>query len=173
MGYRLLSPLTRETTALAALVLAVALAAPAGAVDPKAAGTPFEALSGDWKGGGTVTPEKGEPLKVACKATYKVTGATLSQKLRCAGDDYRIDATTKLTNKGGKIKGSWNEATYDANGGVTGSAKDKTINARISGDKFSGRMSINVSDAGHEINIMQLNEDTGTYRPAASVSLHR
>ena len=34
-------------------------------------------------------------------------------------------------------------------------------------------MSINVSDAGHEINIMQLNEDTGTYRPAANVSLHR
>ena len=93
--------------------------------------------------------------------------------LRCAGEDYRINATNKLTNKGGKIKGSWNEATYDANGGVTGTAKDKTIHARISGDKFSGRMSINVSDTGHEINIMQLNEDTGTYRQAASVSLHR
>ena len=158
---------------LAALILAVALAAPAGAADPKAAGTPFDALSGEWKGGGTVTPMKGEPLKVACKATYKVTGSTLSQNLRCAGADYRIDATTKLTDKGGKIKGSWNEATYDANGGVTGTAKEKTIHAKISGDKFSGRMSINVSDAGHEINIMQLNEDTGTYRPAASVSLHR
>ena len=34
-------------------------------------------------------------------------------------------------------------------------------------------MSINVSDTGHEINIMQLNKDTGTYRQAASVSLHR
>ena len=102
-----------------------------------------------------------------------MTGSTLSQNLRCAGTDYQIDATTKLTDKGGKIKGSWNEATYDANGGVTGTAKEKTIHAKISGDKFSGRMSINVSDAGHEINIVQLNEDTGTYRPAASVSLHR
>jgi len=137
------------------------------------AGTPFEALSGDWKGGGTVTPNKGDPIKVACKATYKVTGNTLLQKLRCAGADYSINATNKLSNKGGKIKGSWNEATYDANGGVTGTAKDKTIHAKISGDKFSGRMSINVSDTGHEINIMQLNEDTGTYRQAASVSLHR
>jgi hypothetical protein len=101
-----------------------------------------------------------------------VTGSTLSQNLRCAGADYRIDATLKLSDKGGKIKGFWNEKTYDANGGVTGTAKDNTIHARISGDKFSGRMSINVSDAGHEINIVQLNEDTGTYRPAASVSLH-
>jgi hypothetical protein len=173
MGYRLLSPLTREAMLFAALILALALAVPAVAADPKAAGSPFDQLSGDWKGGGTVTPTKGDPMKVACKATYKVTGSTLSQNLRCAGVDYRIDATTKLTDKGGKIKGSWNEKTYDANGGVNGTAKDKTIHARISGDKFSGRMSINLSDAGHEINIMQLNEDTGTYRPAASVSLHR
>ena len=93
------------------------------------------------------------------------------QHLRCAGEDYSIDATTKLTDKGGKIKGSWNEKTYDANGGVTGTAKDKTIHARISGDKFSGRMSINVSDTGHEINIMQLNEDTKVYRSASSLSL--
>lgn len=173
MGYRLISPLTCSTVTLAALILATALAAPAGAADPKAAGTPFDALSGDWKGGGTVTPAKGDPLKVACKATYKVTGSTLAQHLRCAGADYQIDATTKLTDKSGKIKGSWNEATYDANGGVTGTAKDKTIHAKISGDKFSGRMSINVSDTGHEINIMQLNEDTGIYRQAASVSLQR
>ena len=173
MGYRLFPSLAHKAVPLAALILTVALAAPAVAADPKAAGSPFDALSGDWKGGGTVTPTKGDPMKVACKATYKVTGGTLAQHLRCAGEDYNINAKTKLTNKGGKIKGSWNEATYDANGGVTGTAKDKTIHARISGDKFSGRMSINVSDTGHEINIMELNEDTGTYRQAASVSLHR
>jgi hypothetical protein len=173
MGHRLLSSLPREALPLAALILAAAFAPLAQAAEPKAAGNPFEQLSGDWKGGGTVTPAKGDPMKVACKATYKVTGSTLSQNLRCAGTDYRIDATTKLTDKGGKIKGSWNESTYDANGGVTGTAKDKTIHARITGDKFSGRMSINVSDSGQEINIMQLNESSGTYRPVASVSLHR
>ena len=173
MGYHLLSSPAHWAMPLAALALAAGLAlpSPGEAADP--AGNPFDRLSGDWKGGGTVTPNKGDPIKVACKATYKVTGNTLLQKLRCAGVDYSINATNKLSNKGGKIKGSWNEATYDANGGVTGTAKDKTIHAKISGDKFSGRMSINVSDTGHEINIMQLNEDTGTYRQAASVSLHR
>lgn len=173
MGNRLLSSLTVSAVPLAALALALALATSVGAADPEAGGNPFEALSGEWKGGGTITPNKGEPLTVACKATYKVSGSSLNQHLRCAGADYSIDATTKLTDKKGKVKGSWNEKTYDANGGVTGSAKDKTIHAKISGDKFSGRMSINVSDTGHEINIMQLNEDTNTYRQAASVSLHR
>jgi hypothetical protein len=170
MGYRLFSSPTRSAVPLAALILASALATPGEAAT---AGTLFQQLSGDWKGGGTVTPAKGDPMKVACKATYKVTGSNLAQNLRCAGTDYRIDATLKLTDKSGKIKGSWNEKTYDANGAVTGTAKDDTIHARISGDKFSGRMSINVSDAGLEINIIQLNEDTGTYRPAASLSLHR
>src|SRR6476660_10221128 len=171
MGYRLFSSPAHWAMPLAALVLAAGLALPSPG-EAAEAGNPFEQLSGDWKGGGTVTPAKGDPMKVACKATYKVTGSTLSQNLRCAGTDYRIDATLKLSEKGGKIKGFWNEKTYDANGGVTGTAKDNTIHARISGDKFSGRMSIDVSDAGHEINIMQFNEGTGTYRPAASVSLH-
>ena len=155
---------------LAALILLAALAASAAT---PAAADPFDQLSGDWKGGGTVTPANGDPKKVACKATYKVAGGSMTQNLRCAGADYSIDTNVKLTNKGGKIKGSWNEKTYDANGGVTGTAKDKTIHAKITGDKFSGRMSIHVSDAGHEINIMQFNENSGTYRPVASVSLHR
>jgi hypothetical protein len=171
MGHRLFLSSARSAMPLAALILAAALAAPGEAAAQT--GNLFEQLSGEWKGGGTVTPAKGDPMKVACKATYKVTGSNLTQNLRCAGTDYRIDATLKLTDKSGKIRGSWNEKTYDANGGVTGTAKDDTIHARISGDKFSGRLSINVSDSGLEINIVQLNEDTGTYRPAASVSLRR
>ena len=173
MGYRLFPSLANKAMPLAALALAVALAAPAGAADPKAAGTPFEALSGDWKGGGTVTPNKGDPIKVACKATYKVTGNTLLQKLRCAGVDYSINATNKLSNKGGKIKGSWNESVYDASGTVTGTTKDDTIHALIAGDKFSGRMSIKVSDARHTINIVQFNAKSGIYRLATSLTLER
>jgi hypothetical protein len=173
MGYRLLSSLACKALPVALLILVPAIAPLAQAAEPKATGNPFEQLSGVWKGGGTVTPVNGDAKKVACKVAYKVAGSTLSQNLRCAGTDYRIDATTKLTDKGGKIKGSWNESTYDANGGVIGTANDKTIHAKITGDKFSGRMSINVSDADHEINIMQFNETSGTYRPVASVSMHR
>ena len=164
---------THKAMPLAALILAAAWAAPADAAAPKAAGSPFAKLSGDWKGGGTVTPKNGQPKKVTCKVTYKVTGSSLSQHLRCAGNDYKINSTTKMTDKGGKVSGSWNEAIYDANGRLTGTAKDNIIHARISGDKFSSRMSIKISDASHQINIVELNANAGTYRLVASLSFHR
>ena len=167
MEYRLFLSPAHKVIPLAALILAASLAA------PKAAGNPFDQLSGDWKGGGTVTPADGQPKKVSCKVTYKVAGSNMSQNLRCAGTDYRINASLKLTYKGGKIKGAWSESTYDANGGVTGTAKDHTIHSVITGDKFSGRMSIKVSDAGHEINIVQLNQNSGTYRLVTSLFLRR
>jgi hypothetical protein len=157
---------------LSALILAAALATPGEAAAPKAA-DPFEKLKGDWKGGGMVVPSDGEPKKVSCKVTYKVAGRTTTQHLRCAGNDYSINATNKMTDKDGKIRGSWNESTYDVNGGVTGTARDDTIHARISGDKFSSRMSIKISDTGHSINIVQLNEKSGTYRLVASLLFHR
>jgi hypothetical protein len=169
----LFSSSAHKVLPLPALILAAALIAQGEAPAPKTTGNPFEQLNGDWKGGGTVTPADGHPKKVSCKVTYKMAGSSLSQNLRCAGSDYRIRATLKLTSKAGKIKGSWTESIYDANGRVTGMTKDNTIHALIAGDKFSGRMSINVSDAGHSINIVQLNESSGTYRLVTSLSFRR
>ena len=56
---------------------------------------------------------------------------------------------------------------------MTGTAKDDTVHALISGDKFRGRMSIKVSAADHTINIVQFNEKSGTYRLATSLLLRR
>jgi hypothetical protein len=110
---------------------------------------------------------------VSCKVTSIVAGASLSQAMRCAGTDYKFNTSSKLTYSGGKISASWSETTYDASGSVSGSAVGNTVHAVISGDKFSGRMSINVSGSRHTINIVQLDPKSGTYRPAASVALHR
>ena len=136
-------------------------------------GNPFDQLKGDWTGGGMVTPSRGDPEKVDCKVTYTVAGNTVTQTLLCTGADNRYDAKTKFKYKGGKISGSWLETTFDASGNVSGSAIGHLVHARISGDKFSGRMSINVSDAGHTINIVQLDNKSGAYHLAASFSLHR
>jgi len=162
--YRMLSTLT-------GLLLAASLATPASAATPAA--NPFDQLSGDWKGGGTVILKDGESKKVTCQATYKTAGSKITQTLRCTGDDYEINTDLKLTDKGGKIKGSWNETVYDASGRVTGTAKDNLVHAVITGDKFRGRMSIKLSDAGHTINMVQFNETSGTYRLATSLSLQR
>jgi hypothetical protein len=148
---------------------AASVAAPA----PRGDGNPFDQLQGDWTGGGMVTPTRGDPEKVDCKVSYTTAGTTITQTLLCTGIDNQFDAKTKFKLKDGKISGSWLETTFDASGNISGSAVGHLVHARISGDKFSGRMSINVSDSGHTINIVQLNNKTGAYHLAASFDLHR
>ena len=125
---------------LATFILAASLASFGVSVAASAASNPFDKLSGDWTGGGTVKLKDGKLKKVSCKANYKVTGNNLSQDLSCTGDDYEIEAKLKLTDKGGKVKGSWSEVIYDASGEVSGNAKEDIIRAVIRGDKFSGRI---------------------------------
>ena len=153
------------------LLLVALLSLPSEAATKKAApkgnGNPFDLLKGYWSGGGTVVPGKGNPERVSCKVTYTVAGSNFSQSVRCA------NTSSKLTYSGGKISGAWSEITYDASGTVSGSAVGNTVHAVINGDKFSGRMSIYVSGSGHTINIVQLDRKSGTYRQAATVSLHR
>jgi hypothetical protein len=155
----------------AVLVLAAALTLIWGHV-PAKAGNPFEKLSGDWTGEGTVKL-RDKVKTVTCKVNYKVAGSDLTQSLTCTGDDYEIEATLKVSDKDGRVKGKWSEVIYDASGEVVGKAHDDAIRAVIRGDKFSGRMSLKVTDAGHTINMLQLNEDTGTYRLATSLMMHR
>jgi len=138
-----------------------------------ASANPFEKLNGHWSGGGMVNPLKGSPERVGCRATYRVEGATVMQNMRCAGTDYKFDASSNLTYEDGRISGSWNEDTRDATGSVSGTANGNSVRARISGDKFSGRVSINVSGSRHTINIVEYDKSSGAYRSVASISLHR
>jgi hypothetical protein len=177
MAPRLLTILTAKLAPIVVLLLVVLVAGPAQSAatkaPPRGEGNPFDQLTGDWTGGGMVTPSRGDPEKVDCKVTYTPAGSTITQALLCTGADNRFDATTKFKYKNGKISGSWLETTFDASGSISGSATGDLVHARISGDKFSGRMSIKVSDSGHTINIVQLDNKSGAYHLAASFSLHR
>ncbi len=174
MAHRFTTSFSRAGTALRSALLVAALTLPLAAISADAASAnPFTKLAGYWSGGGVVTPKNGQPEKVSCRVTYMVHGDAVTQNMRCAGTDYKFYAKSDLTYGRGRIKGSWTEQTYDANGGVIGTANDKSIHARISGDKFSGRMSINISGSRHTINITQLDPRTGRYSQVASVSLRR
>jgi hypothetical protein len=172
MGVNVLSS-TGKALALASLILTVSLASVGYAASPAATGDPFTELKGDWKGGGTVILDDGEKKKVDCTTTYKVAGTNITQTLHCKGEDYEVNTLLKVTDKSGKIKGTWTESVYDASGSVSGKARGDTIHAIISGDKFSGRMSIKVKGDSHTINVVKLNNKTGTYRLATSLTLHR
>jgi hypothetical protein len=177
MAPRLLTILTAKRAPIWLLLLMALVAGPAAAAatqaPPRGEGNPFDQLNGDWTGGGMVTPSRGDPEHVDCKVSYTTAGNTVTQALLCTGTDNRYDAKTKFKTKGGKITGSWLETTFDASGSINGSAIGHLVHARISGDKFSGRMSINVSDSGHTINIVQLDNKSGAYHLAASFDLHR
>jgi hypothetical protein len=177
MAPRLLTILTAKLAPVLLLLLVAVVSGQAESAatkaPPRGTGNPFDQLTGDWTGGGMVTPSRGGPEKVDCKVTYTTAGNTVTQTLLCTGVDNRYDAKTKFKIKGDKISGSWLETTFDASGSISGSAIGHLVHARISGDKFSGRMSINVSDSGHTINIVQLDNKSGAYRLAASFALHR
>lgn len=138
-----------------------------------ASANPYGKLNGYWSGGGTVTPLKGNAEKVSCRATYKTEGASVTQNIRCAGVDHKFAASFNLTYKGGRVSGSWSEALYATSGAVTGTASGNSVRVRLSGDKFAGRMSINLSGSRHAITIVQLDKGSGAYRPVANLSLHR
>lgn len=167
MGPRLFSRVAR--------VLGVAALGALFAVAPAyaASANPYTQLNGYWSGGGKVTPLKGNAEQVSCRATYKVQGAAITQNVSCEGVDHKFAASFNLTYKGGRISGSWSEALYAASGGVSGTASGNAIRAALNGQKFSGRMSINVSGSRHTINIVQLDKGSGAYRQVASISLHR
>jgi hypothetical protein len=118
-------------------------------------GDPFDQLKGDWKGGGRVILNDGTVKQVTCTAKYKTAGSNVTQTMNCKGNDYEVNATLKVTDKDGKMRGSWNESVYAASGSVSGTAKGNLVHAVIAGDKFSGRMSIKLTDKGHTINVLQ------------------
>src|SRR5262245_66477443 len=83
---------------------------------PAKAGNPFDKLSGDWTGEGTVKLNNGNVKTVTCKVNYKVAGSDLTQRLHCNGDDYEVEVTLKLADEDGRVKGKWNEGTEGASG---------------------------------------------------------
>lgn len=134
---------------------------------------PFDDLKGSWRGSGTLSPLGGDQEHVSCRVSYNVSGASTTQTMTCAGTDYKVTTNANLSVSGGRISGSWSESLTGASGSVSGSAKNGKVRARISGDKFNGLMSINVSGSSHSINITQFDSGSGRYRPVANVSLSK
>jgi hypothetical protein len=172
MQFIVLRP-ARKAAILIGLILGACLVSRAEAATPAPSGDPFDQLKGDWKGGGRVILADGSVKQVTCTAKYKVAGSNVTQTMNCKGEDYEVNATLKVNDKDGKIKGSWNESIYAASGSVSGTAKGNLVHAVIAGDKFSGRMSIKLTDKGHTINVLQRDAKSGSYHLATSLSFTR
>ncbi len=156
------------------LTAVVLLAGSIGASETTPArASPFEKLEGSWRGAGTVSPLGGKGERVRCRVSYRVSGDNLTQKINCAGTDYRITASSDLTIDGTSISGSWQETSFGVGGDATGLAKGGSIFVRISSEDFSGRMSIQVAGDRQTVRITQFDAGTGEYVTMAAISLSR
>jgi hypothetical protein len=165
--------LTRQFLRLAAVI--VMSGAINGAMIESSFAIPnaIKQLKGSWRGGGTASPSKGARERISCRVKYDVRALTVTQSIRCAGADYRINVIGNLSIQGNNITGTWQETHFGYSGGVSGSVKGNTIFVRILGVSFSGRMNIKVSGRRQTVSITRYDAGSKKYRNVANISLRK
>jgi hypothetical protein len=73
--------------------------------------------------------------------------------MRCASQDYAINASADLRVKGEQVSGNWEEKTYSATGQVSGRYADNSMNLNIKGANFSAAMNLSLSECKQTIHI--------------------
>ena len=112
---------TQLSWAIKAAAVAGLLLVGAGVRDARSEPGPFSALNGSWSGGGTIKKSNGTSERIRCRSAFETAGAAnMSLRLRCASDSYNFDLTANVAYQGGTISGSWQEATRNVNGGISG-----------------------------------------------------
>lgn len=170
--------INRILPAFSALAL-IALAAGAGAQPAAAACNPgaqalIDNLKGAWRGAGTVKPIGGAEERISCRVNYDGAGPRVSQKISCAGTDYKFDAGADVSCDGDNVTGTWNEKIANNTGQVKGQIKGDRLNIEVDGPNFQGRFAVRVANASkHSLTITQFDPGAGRYVPVADVSLSR
>ena len=116
----------------------------------------FAALSGVWIGGGTLSLENGTKERLRCRAQYSVSNnsTTVTQSLRCDGDNYHFHVNAFVTDKGGALSGNWTEETRNASGTISGRASGGTLSINVSaGGAFSAHMTVATAGSGQSVDI--------------------
>ena len=99
--------------AAVALTAVFAFAPPSGlAADPSV----FETLFGSWRGGGQLQLSEGRTERLKCNAYYTGGGSQLGLAILCKSESSNIHIRSKLSQSGGRITGTWEERTFNAEG---------------------------------------------------------
>ncbi len=138
---------------LSALIGLAVLALPVAPSQLSAdAGNPFSTLLGSWGGSGEYRLQDGTTQRVKCNAYYTGGGTQLGMVIRCSSDTNKIEIRSKLSSSGGRITGSWEERTYNAEGNASGSAAGDKINLQISG-AVNGTMQVAYTASRQSVSI--------------------
>lgn len=141
-----------------------------GAPAPAHAASAFVWLSGWWTGSGHMRLENGAREAVGCRASYapRRGGTALGLSLRCASASGRIELRARLTSRGRRVSGTWEERSYGLSGNVSGTASDGRLRLRFDGS-LSGTLLVTASGRSQSISVRT---DASALR-AVSVRLRR
>lgn len=148
----------------AGILAAAALLLPQPALSADA----FNALKGNWSGGGKASFSGGQSEKLRCSARYTGGGSNLSLNVRCASPSAQINLTGRLAASGNKVSGDWAENSFGLSGAANGSASANSVRLRISGST-TGFLTLNVTGNRHTFAI----SSQGTSLTGVNVNLSR
>lgn len=114
----------------------------------------FDHLKGNWSGGGNITTANGEKERIRCRATYTPASSNVKIALRCASDSYKFELASDITSDGGKLSGSWSEATRSVAGGLTGTATPGNIQVMAIAPLFTANITVKTSGGNQTVTIL-------------------
>ncbi|MCX7314337.1 MAG: hypothetical protein WCG92_10750 [Hyphomicrobiales bacterium] len=108
---------------------------------------PFAAIAGNWTGSGTIDLTNDIHEKLRCRATYTYgqAASSLALQIRCASDNYKVELTSNVVERGGQISGTWQETGYGVSGTISGRVAGGRITAQARGDSFNAALSVNTN----------------------------
>jgi hypothetical protein len=115
--------------------------------------SPFDTLLGSWSGGGQMRLEGGATERLSCKGYYTGGGSQLSMAIRCASDTNKVEMRSRLRYDAGRVSGSWEERTFNAEGSAAGKATENRVTLQISGT-VSGSMSVSFTRNRQDVTIV-------------------
>jgi len=141
------------------LLAAVALTAPivlAQSGPTEADAGLFDTLLGSWRGSGQIELSQGKTERLKCNAYYTGGGSQLGMAIRCQSESSNVEIRSKLSQSGGRITGTWEERTFNAEGNASGQATNGKITLSISGSVI-GSMQVSYSASRQSVSISTQN----------------
>ncbi len=131
---------------------AVAFFLAAGAASTSyAQSSAFAGLAGTWSGPGTVTLDDGSSERIRCRATYKVSGASMDMSLTCASDAYKFNLLAAVVAAGGEVTGNWSETSRNIGGSIQGRGANGSFQVIAQAAGFSSSISLKTSGSKQQI----------------------
>jgi hypothetical protein len=138
---------SRRLTLAAVAFFVTAFAAPTSYAQSSA----FAGMAGNWHGGGTVSLDDGSSERIRCRATYRVSGASMDMNLTCASDAYKFNLLAEVVAAGGEVTGKWSETSRNVGGAIEGRGANGSFQVIAQAAGFSSSISLKTSGSKQQI----------------------